>query len=228
MAVWNPEKFFASLPAFRALPAAKVKALAWKARRKPLKKGDYVFQEGEPAQETWWVSKGFVKIAKVTPQGRLLTMEMLQPGEIFAPAGLMRLERYPANAVAVTDGEVVSVARKDMADWVRDVPALPGDILEQVSRRLQRAHRLRALDSESADKKVAAALLWLSEKQGAELGVSRKEISEIAGVAPETAIRVVLRFEAKKWVSADPRLIRLTAPDALQSLIDGGASPPFA
>jgi CRP-like cAMP-binding protein len=97
---------------------------------------------------------------------------------------------------------------------------LTQDVLQQVSRRLQRAHQLRSLDSESADKKIAGALLWLEEKHGTTLNISRREISEIAGVAPETAIRVVLQFKGKRWLDATARTITIRQPEALQNFIE--------
>jgi CRP/FNR family transcriptional regulator, cyclic AMP receptor protein len=220
MAVWNPENFFAASPLFRQIPAQRLKDFAWKSRKLPFDKGAFIFQEGEPADAAWWVAEGFVKIAKATPQGRMLTMEMLVPGDIFGPAGLMKLDRYPANALAVTKASVVRVFAADLAALVQEFPTLPQDVLGQVSLRLQRARRLRALEAQPADKKVAAALLWLQEKIGDTFNISRREISEIAGIAPETAIRMVLFFKKKKWLSAKARSFTILQPAALQSFID--------
>ncbi|HRY28430.1 MAG TPA: Crp/Fnr family transcriptional regulator [Elusimicrobiota bacterium] len=222
MAVWNPEKFFASLPFFRNVPVSELQKFVWQSRRMPFKKGDYLFQEGEPAEAAWWVTEGFVKIAKSTPQGRLITMEMLMPGEIFGPAGVIRMSHYPASAVAVTKGAAARLPGEALAALARACPSVAQGVLTEVSQRIQRAHRLRALDAESADKKVAAALLWLREKTGSPLAVPRREIAEIAGVAPETAIRVVLQFKEKGWLTAKPGAIALVRPEHLRKLVDEG------
>jgi CRP-like cAMP-binding protein len=220
MPTWDPEKFFQSLPLFAGAPSAALRAFARSARRVPVAKGGAVFQEWETAGDAWWVAEGFVKIAKSTPQGRLLTMELLMRGDIFGAAPLMGFKTYPASALAVTSAAVVRASSTDVEALMRDCPGLAQRALQQVSQRLQRAHGLRALDAESADKKVAAALLWLREKTGDHIGVSRKEVSEIAGVAPETAIRVVLQFKERGWLEADARTIRLSRLKPLQDLVE--------
>lgn len=220
MTVWNPDKFFAELPLFKDVPPARRPGLAWKAKRAVFGKGEFIFQEGEPADAAWWVAEGFVKIAKSAPTGRLVTMELLVAGDVFGPVGLMGLASYPANAVAVTKCAAVRLPASDLAAFVRDYPVFAQAVLAQVSQRLHRTHDLRALDAESAEKKIAAALLWLRRKTGDVIKVSRREIAEIAGVAPETAIRVVLSFKKKGWVSAPAGAVSVLAPDALLSLID--------
>ena len=98
-------------------------------------------------------------------------------------------------------------------------------VLAQVSERLRHAHSLRALDAESAEKRVAATLLWLHQKTGGVLTISRKEIAEIAGVAPETAIRTVLAFKKEGWLDATARAIVLKRPQSLQDLVQAYALP---
>lgn len=220
MTVWNPEKFFTALPAFREAAPENLRRMAWRSKRVAFNKDEFIFQEGGPAEAAWWVSDGYVKIAKTTPQGRLVTMEMLVSGDGFGLAGIMRFEDYPANAIAVTPCAAVRVPAEELAAVARAHPAVTQNVLGQVSQRLQRAHRLRALDAESAEKRVAAALLWVCEKSGPEISISRKEISEIAGVAPETAIRVVLDFKEKNWLSATARSMTLRRPEELESLVD--------
>ena len=191
---WNAEKFFLGSPLFRGVPRELVVPVAQRARRLAFKKGGFIFHEGQPAEWGSWVETGFIKIAKGTSEGRLVTMEILTPGDVFAPAGIMPIGAYPANAVAVSAAWVVQAARRDLAALAKAFPDLLQMVLAQVSERLRHAHSLRALDAESAEKRVAATLLWLHQKTGGVLTISRKEIAEIAGVAPETASRTVLAF----------------------------------
>lgn len=205
---------------FRGAPPLEVARLATKARVSEFRKSDFIFQEDEPAEAAWWVAEGIVKIAKAAPDGRMATMEMLTKGDVFAPAGVMKLQFYPANAIAVTDASAVRILKPDFNAFALAHPPVVQNVLQAVSQRLLRAHRLRALDSSSSEKKVAAALLWLSEKGDPSIGVSRREIAEIAGTAPETAIRIVLDFKKKKWVTATARSVSASNRQALQDFID--------
>ena len=217
---FDVESFFRGSEAFRGAPPQEVARLAARARVYRYAKADAIFQEGEPAEASWRVAEGIVKISKLAPDGRMTTMEMLTSGDIFAPAGVMNLQIYPANAVAVTAASVVKALKTDFAAFARAYPPIVQNVLNQVSARLQRAHRLRVLDGASAEKKVAAVLLWLSEKTGQSAGITRREISEIAGVAPETAIRVILKMKQKKWVKATPRSVVAADARALQEFVE--------
>ncbi len=210
------------MPAFRSAPQRELSQLAARARLLEYKKSEYVFQEGDAAEASWWVAGGIVKISKLTPDGRMSTMEMLTAGDIFAPSGIMGVQFYPANAIAVTPASIVKILRADVAAFVRAYPAVVQDVLEQVHLRVQRSHRLRALDSSSSAKKVAAVLLWLSEKTGDSVGITRREISEIAGMAPETAVRVILMMKRRQWVSATARSVTVSDAGALRSFLDKG------
>lgn len=216
----NILSFFKEMDAFQNIPASELGQLAAKSRLLKVQKSETIFQEGANADACWWVASGIVKISKLNPDGRMLTMEMLTQGDIFAPAGIMHLQFYPANAIAVTSATVIKILKADMSHFVQNFPKIVQNVLDQISQRLQRSHRLRALDSSSSEKKVAAALLWLSEKTGSTVGVSRKEISEIAGVAPETAIRILLKFKRKQWVKTTARTVLPFQSSALQSFIE--------
>lgn len=218
----NIKAFFKNMPVFRNAPAKELARLGSRAKRCEFRKSDFIFQEGDPAEAAWWVAKGIVKISKLTPDGRMTTMEMLTVGDIFAPSGIMNAPRYPANAIAVTPASIVKILRADMVAFVRAYPAVVQDVLEQVRLRVQRSHRLRALDSSSSAKKVAAVLLWLSEKTGDSVGITRREISEIAGMAPETAVRVILMMKRRQWVSATARSVTVSNAGALRSFLDKG------
>lgn len=215
----NLNSFFEGMPAFHKAPPNELSRLAAAARVIKYKKSDFIFQEGDPADASWWVADGIVKISKLAPDGRMSTMEILTQGDIFAPAGVMNLQYYPANAIAVTAAAVIKVLKPNFASFARTFPEIIQNVLQQVSQRLQRSHRLRSVDTLSSEKKVAAALLWVSEKSRRSVGLSRRELSEIAGVAPETAVRIVLEMKKKKWVTATARNVVAFNFAALQSFL---------
>ena len=164
---------------------------------------------------------GCVKIAKTSPTGRSVTLELLTKGDGFGPAVVLDASKHhPTSAVAITKASAVKAADDGVTALMKAWPPFVHAVLAQVGRRLQRAYRLRALNAESAEKKVASTLLWLREEIGSPFAISRKEIADIAGVAPETAIRAVLAFKRRRWVKTDAGRIALRKPDRLQNFIE--------
>ncbi len=103
------ESFFKKMPVFKNTPPNELSQLAARAKIHKHKKAEFIFQEGEPAEATWWVADGIVKISKLTPDGRMSTMEMLT--------------------------SVVKILRADIAAFVRIFPGIIQGVLEQVSQR---------------------------------------------------------------------------------------------
>ena len=206
---------------FAGVPAEPLRSFAWKTRLLTYKKKGIVFNEGDPADGGWWMVDGCVKIAKTAPTGRSVTLELLTKGEGFGPAVVFDSSKlHLVSALAVTKASAVKAAASDVTALMKAWPPFAQAVLVQVGRRLNHAYRLRALNAESAGKKVAATLLWLREEIGSPFAISRREIADIAGVAPETAIRVVLAFKRRRWITVDAGRISLRKPDRLQNYIE--------
>jgi CRP/FNR family transcriptional regulator len=218
---WNPEKYFRSLPLFVGAPPEGLRAFSQKTRFLSFPKGGAVFNEGDPADGAWWVAEGCVKIVKTGYQGRTVALDLLTRGDAFGPAVLLDpAKTHPTGAVCIVRSWVVKTSAADLLALLKTWPALAQALLGQAGRRLQRAWRLRAMEGEPADRKVAGTLLWLRDVLGPSLAVSRREIADIAGVAPETAVRVMLTFKRRGWTAAAPGLITLKRSDRLQSFVE--------
>lgn len=62
-----PETFLASLPLFKELGAATLARLAAGTTRRPLKRGEALFRQGEPATGMYVVVHGEIKLSASTP-----------------------------------------------------------------------------------------------------------------------------------------------------------------
>lgn len=204
-----------------------VRRMADVSREESYRGQENIFLEGQRADAGWWVLDGVVKIVRTTAQGRQVTLEILGPGDGFGLAQLMGFPAYPAQAVALKDSRVARVPADVLTAWGRRCPEFLTSILGQISQRIQRFHQLRILCPESAERKVAATLLWVTEKFGSRLFFSRREIADIAGVAPETAVRAVLAFQGVHWMSITRRSMVVNAPKALAAFVAGGTLAPI-
>ena len=61
--------------------------------------GQRLFQQGDSADNFFWVSEGMVRLYRSSPQGDEKVIELISPGRFFAEAVLFMGGRYPVNAV---------------------------------------------------------------------------------------------------------------------------------
>jgi len=86
--------------------------------------------------------------------------------------------------------------------------------------------RLASLAQKSVPQRLAEILLYLRELFGEdETGalkatMTRRELAELVGTAPETVIRLLSDFHRRKLISTDHRHIRILDPAGLAYLAD--------
>ncbi|MEC4680723.1 MAG: cyclic nucleotide-binding domain-containing protein, partial [Nitrospirota bacterium] len=102
-----------SLPLFACLSETDRQELAKHAVEVPMKKGQFIFREGEPADWFHIVTQGNVKCVKSTPEGREVTLKVLMPGDLFCcEASVFSGDSHPGCAQSMGEGTVIKIHRK--------------------------------------------------------------------------------------------------------------------
>src|SRR3989338_6100846 len=68
---------------FKWMSKEDMEQMAQMVTEKTFRKKELVYLPGEPGKSVYLLKKGVVKISKITPDGRELTLAFLKPGEIF-------------------------------------------------------------------------------------------------------------------------------------------------
>lgn len=187
---------------FRSLPPERLEQLLPQVRERSYLRRKLLFREGQPAEFLWAVRRGEVRIVKTTRDGRVMTLELIRPGEIFGAVAALEGNAYPATAETTTDCSVWRLSRVGLLALVRADPGLSREILAIIARRLRGAHeRLRSVAYDPAEVRLAQALLRVA--RDGEAHVTRRELAEAAGTTVETAIRVLRRLERESVLRGD-------------------------
>jgi CRP/FNR family transcriptional regulator len=178
---------------FRALGAERLARVRPLIRERRFARQELLYVEGQSAESLWVLSSGAVRLYKTSPDGRVTTLEVLQPGEIFGAVSALDEATYPASAEAVSDTVAWTLPRGSFLRLLAEEPRLGVEILTVVARRLHAAHeRLRAFAHDPAPARLARELLRAA--RAGEAQVTRRALAEAAGTTVETAIRVLRRF----------------------------------
>jgi CRP/FNR family transcriptional regulator len=181
---------------FRALAPEVLAELQPRLIERSLVRQRVLFFAGDPAESLWVIQRGRVRLYESGSNGRTMTLEDLESGEIFGALSALDETHYPVNAEVIESGLALCLPRALLLRLLGDDPRLAVELLRVVSRRLRDAHRqLRALAYDPAPMRLARALRRATRDGQAR--VTRRELAESAGTTVETAIRVLRRFESE-------------------------------
>lgn len=161
-------------------------------------KGNGIFLEGDDAKGAFVVCEGKVKIYKSTRTGRALTTKILPSGSLFGHRSLFAKESYSASAEAFSDAVISRIDGKTLIRFMKRHWPVAEIILQQFATGVREGEdKAREIAFSSARARLAQALLVFAKKNNGQVLVTtqRKEMAQVAGVAPETCVRLIRKFE---------------------------------
>ena len=216
------QKFLGSIEPFKALALDDLSEIASKTREKEFSKEETIFNEGDPADSVWVIYKGRVQVFKHTSGGRMFAVESLGPGELFGT--LCRMggngRNYPCTAVAADKTVALQISDQVFLKYYMKSPGMLRGVCTLCSDRLKDVQELRCLGQESVHVKLASILTRLHQVHGKAIPFTKKEVSELIGVALETTFRALADFQKKGLLESSRGKILIKKPDELRTLID--------
>jgi CRP-like cAMP-binding protein len=202
---------------FRALGAKRLESIQHHLSEATFSRGKVLYFVGAPAEYLWCVKRGEVRLYKSSNNGRITSLEVLGPGEIFGAVSALGQDDYPVSAEGVTDGSAWCLPRTHFQRLLDKDPTLTRELLDIITRRLHSAHeRVRSFAHDPAPSRLAQALLRASH--GGHASVTRRDLAEAAGTTVETAIRVLRGFQRDGIVQGSVGEIEVTDQDALERI----------
>ena len=174
------------------------------------KKKDDIFAEGDPPEWFYIVSKGKVKITKLSHEGKEIILEIISPYDIFGGVAVLRNFPYPANAIAMEDSEVVKISRKNLMRLVDRFPNLMHCIALKLGDRMKSSYdSLKNIALERVEARIAALLLKLANKVGVktaeglliDMRLTKQDVADMVGTTVETSIRTFSKFKKEGLVT---------------------------
>ena len=201
----------------RALEA--IKHMSENREVRHFKKKDIMFREGENPRWLYFVESGKVKLYKTSDDGRELIVKIAHAGDFLGFLALFKEDAYPESAAALEDSSVKLIPKSDFAALVfgnRDVNARFIKML--ASHVAEREQQLIDLAYNSVRKRVATALVQLSDQSGPVVNLLREDLASLAGTAKETLIRTLTDFKNEGMIDIREGAINIVKADKLRHL----------
>jgi CRP/FNR family transcriptional regulator len=187
-----------------------------------LGKGDYLYHSGEWFHRFLALKSGTVKLVTLDGAGNEYVVDFVMPGELLGFDGLSG-ERYTCSAIALETVSYCELPPHQLERLGREIPKLSQILLQLSGSQFQLGIQRVVLSRRQADERLAAFLAHLSErhrKRGFSptefrLSMTRQEIGNYLGLAPETVSRLMSQFEASGLIVVQGKMVRILDMDGL-------------
>lgn len=198
-------------------------------RGRPLKKGEFLFRQGDAFGSVFAVRSGALKTFSLSDSGEEQITGFHLPSELVGLSGVDG-ERYPVSAQALETTSVCEIPFERLDDLALQLPQLRRQLMRIMSREIRDDQQMMLLLSKkTADERIATFLVNLSARFRARgfsanqfrLAMSRNEIGNYLGLAVETVSRVFTRFQQNKLLEAEGKEVHILDPIELCALAGG-------
>lgn len=186
-------------------------------RSRPMKKGDFLFRQGDAFASVYAVRSGSLKTFSVTDCGQEQITGFHLPSEFVGLSG-MDTELYPVSAIALETTSICEIPFDRLDELSASLPQLRRQLMRIMSREIRDDQQMMMLLSKkTADERIATFLVNLSARfrargyspQQFRLAMSRNEIGNYLGLAVETVSRVFTRFQQSGLLEAEGKEVNL-------------------
>jgi CRP/FNR family cyclic AMP-dependent transcriptional regulator len=208
-------------PLFREFPPAVIEHFGTYMTRRSVRRGTTIFAKGDAGTGLMAVLWGSVKISVPTADGREAMLNIMNPGEIFGEIALLDGRPRTADAVAMSDCELMVIDRRDFIPFLREQPDIALKFIEILCARIRRSsEQVEDVMYLSLPARLAKTLLQLTGGAGPHgaqrtVRITQRELSSIIGMSRESTNKQLRVWEQRKLVRLERGGVTLLNPEAL-------------
>ncbi len=194
--------------------------------RKPIKRGEYLYQTGKPFRSIYAIRWGSIKTSILTDDGRVQVTGFHVQGKVLG-LDAIGTSQYNCEATALEATAVCEIPFSRIEELSKEFPDLQYKMMKIMGQEiLDNRELMLLLGKMNAEERMAAYLLSMSqhfERSGVSatqfnLSMSRSDIGNYLGMAEETVCRILTRFQGEGLITTQRRKITLNDPERLRTL----------
>ncbi|HME26860.1 MAG TPA: Crp/Fnr family transcriptional regulator [Acetobacteraceae bacterium] len=217
-------------PLFAAMQPEELDEILKFASDRRVRRGQTIFQRGDNGSSLMAVLRGRVRISSVSGDGKELTLNVINTGEIFGEIALLDGQPRSADAVAIEDTVLLVVERRYFLPFLRQREDLCLRLLAVLCSRLRRTSTaLEEIALFDLPVRLARVLLKLAEDYGRpgptgtriDLKLSQRDLSNLVAASRESVNKLLRAWRETGTVELEDGFIVLRRPVGLRALIEG-------
>jgi len=189
------------------------------------RKKETIYSEGGYPKGIYFVVKGKVKTFKTNESGKEFITSLYKEGDFFGHLSLLEESKYTEEAMTLEDSEICMIPKDNFYSLIYKSADVSRKFIKMLSNDLaDKEDQLLKLAYNSVRKRVAEALITLYNRYKKDgdasfsTSISREDLANLAGTAPETAIRMLSDLKDEKLIEIKGRLISILDYDKLSSV----------
>jgi CRP-like cAMP-binding protein len=156
---------------FEPLSEEEIERLNGQLPDRRLEGGEIFYGPHDRSERLFLLQKGKIRIFRTTPEGRELTLAVVEAGTVFGEMALTGQQLEGAYAQAMEPSQVSTMAREDLERLVLEKPEVGLKIMQVLSERLRRYEtRLEDVTMKDVRSRLAGIIVLLVESEGVRTG----------------------------------------------------------
>jgi CRP-like cAMP-binding protein len=214
-------------PIFAVMKPEELNEILTFASERRLRRGQTIFHRGDEGSSMMAVLRGRVRITTVSADGKEVTLNVINPGEILGEIALLDGEPRSADAVAVEDSTVLVVERKHFLPFLHQSEDLFLRVLTVLCSRLRRTSAsLEDVALFDLPVRLARTLMRLAKDYGQKSGngiridlkLSQRDLSNLVASSRESVNKQLRIWRDEGWIDDESGFLILRQPSELQEL----------
>jgi CRP/FNR family transcriptional regulator/CRP/FNR family cyclic AMP-dependent transcriptional regulator len=218
----------AQTPLFEAASAATIADLVDRGRVRRYRRGTYLFHQGDPAPEVFFLVQGRVQVSSDSSSGHRQLHTTLDTPQFFGELGVLGEMTRTTSALALDESQVWAVPAEPFLEFLAEQPSASRALLRALSRQVQ-SHEAFVEDLLYLDLKgrVAKRLLQLVTPSLDELPedgavvpsiVTHADLASLCGGTRENVTRILSDFQRRGLVEREGKRFVLRRISGLAKL----------
>jgi CRP-like cAMP-binding protein len=191
--------------------------------------GQIFFAPEESGDRLYLLRRGRVRIYKLSPEGRALTLLILEPSSLFGEMALAEGWVHDTFAEAMTECSIGTIRRDELRRLLNAYPTVSLRFMNIMGRRLRALERkLADIAFKSVPQRLATVLLSLADAHGeqaetatppAVVRYTHQQLAEMIGSYRETVTKAIGEFREAGLIRVEEDAIYLTDVARLRELV---------
>lgn len=182
-------------------------------QKKIYAKNTIIFEQDDEAKGLYLITKGTVKISKISSNGKEVVLGLLGPGKTFGEGSLLGQPRQTDMASTSESCEVFYLPKQELQAVLTKHPALYQSVVSSLVRWMANLNQvIENISTPSAQDRVINYLDRLqTEQQTAvvQLEGKKHEIALMLGLRPETFSRALAELEEQQLIKMSHKQIQI-------------------
>jgi len=200
------------------------KAFLGLAKSRQIRRGEFVFHEGQAGDHIYYLERGGVLIFRSGPEGKEPIMSIRHPGEMFGLAEVLGRRERKCNAKVIVEGVLHQISAQDLETLLSRHYSMARRVIEVLGRRLrylsEQMESLMVLDVPTRLLKTLFSLCYhrlvsghdLSKPVTVPLRLTQEQIASLTGSCQQTISESLKQLQAEHWITLDGKRIIINRP----------------